>query len=184
MKPEPIADVYHPPLLTFAIGKKKFVIVVGITCNNKRPNNVPVENGAESLAFFCCQCRKEIQHLLDVRHLVVIAFLVGILHRVSHERHQGTVIRQIDVGFFALAKPFEGLQLFLHHTETFVEVIPNFCLSIGDNIRCNGFEKMVFPVSIAVKTRVIVAVDDGVVVFFFQFLRDVVEGGGILKEER
>ena len=184
VKPQPIADVNHPPLLTFAIGKKKFVIVFGITCDNERPDNVAAENGTESLTFRICQSRKEIQYLLNVRHLVVIAFLVGILHRVSHKRHQGTVIRQIDVGFFALAEIFESLQFLFHHTKTFVEVVADFCLSIGDNVRRDGFEKMVFPVSIAIKSRVVVAVDDGFIIFRFQFFRDVVKRGGILKEKR
>ena len=102
---------------------------------------------------------------------------------MPHERHQRTVIRQIDVGFFAFAEIFEGLQLLFHHVKTFVQVVVDFRVSIGDNIRRNGFEIVVLPVSIAVESRVVVAVDDGVVIFLFQFLRDVVEGGGVLKEE-
>ena len=183
VKPQAIADVNHPPFLAFAVGKEEFVIVFGVACDNKRPDDAAAENGTESLAFCRRQYCKEIQYLLDIRHLVVFAFPVGILHSVSHKRHQRTVIRQIDVGFFAFAEIFEGLQLLFHHAKTFVQVVVDFRVSIGDNIRRDGFEIVVLPVSIAVESCIVVAVDDGVIIFLFQSLCDVVKGGGVFKEE-
>ena len=183
VKPQSIADVNHTPLLAFAVGKEQFVIVFGVARDDERTDDAIAENRTESFAFLVTQCREKIQYLLDVRHLVVFPFLCRILYSMPHKRHQRTVIRQIDVGFFTFAEIFEGLQLPFHHVETFVQVIPNFCVGIGDLVCGDGFEIVVLPVSIAVESRVIVAVDDGVIIFLFQFLRDVVEGGGVLEEE-